>query len=185
MYSSSSMWKAIALCMSARHTRRSGVAAAKARMRIRTRGPRRSIRMTEHRSTKNTRTGCRRESLNNSTGWCARTARFDGCRREAFPFATTPLGNVELISIMLDRGERITYCNDYFLRLTGWQREQILGRNFIELFIPPDLAEELWDVKLALNANLPTAWHHENEILTHTGERRLIRWNNSVLRSGI
>jgi diguanylate cyclase (GGDEF)-like protein/PAS domain S-box-containing protein len=95
------------------------------------------------------------------------------------------LGNVELISIMLDRGERITYCNDYFLRLTGWQREQVLGRNFIELFIPPDLAEELWEVKLALNANLPTAWHHENEILTHTGERRLIRWNNSVLRSGI
>src|ERR1700733_1028163 len=94
------------------------------------------------------------------------------------------LGNVELISIMLDRGERITYCNDYFLRLTGWQREQVLGRNFIELFIPPDLAKELWEVKMALNADLPTAWHHENEILTHTGERRLIRWNNSVLRSG-
>jgi diguanylate cyclase (GGDEF)-like protein/PAS domain S-box-containing protein len=94
------------------------------------------------------------------------------------------LGNVELISIMLDRGARVTYCNDYFLRLTGWQREQVLGQNFIELFIPPDLVEELWEVKLALNANLPPAWHHENEILTHTGERRLIRWNNSVLRSG-
>ena len=26
--------------------------------------------------------------------------------------------------------------------------------------------------------------HHENEILTRSGERRLIRWNNSVLRSG-
>jgi diguanylate cyclase (GGDEF)-like protein/PAS domain S-box-containing protein len=95
------------------------------------------------------------------------------------------LGNVELMSIMLDRGARVTYCNDYFLRLTGWQREQVLGQNFIELFIPPDIVEELWEVKLALNANLPTAWHHENKILTHTGERRLIRWNNSVLRSGI
>jgi diguanylate cyclase (GGDEF)-like protein/PAS domain S-box-containing protein len=95
------------------------------------------------------------------------------------------LGNVELISIMLDRGARVTYCNDYFLRLTGRQREQVLGQNFIELFVPPDLVEELWGVKLALNANHPTAWHHENEILTHTGERRLIRWNNSVLRSGI
>jgi diguanylate cyclase (GGDEF)-like protein/PAS domain S-box-containing protein len=95
------------------------------------------------------------------------------------------LGNVELMSIMLDRGARVTYCNDYFLRLTGWQREQVLGQNFIELFIPPDLVGELWEVKLALHANLPTAWHHENEILTRAGERRLIRWNNSVLRSGI
>ena len=95
------------------------------------------------------------------------------------------LGNVELMSIMLDRGARVTYCNDYFLRRTGWQRDQVLGQNFVELFIPPDLVEELWEVKLALNANLPTAWHHENEILTCTGERRLIRWNNSVLRSGI
>jgi diguanylate cyclase (GGDEF)-like protein/PAS domain S-box-containing protein len=95
------------------------------------------------------------------------------------------LGNVDLISIMLDREVRVTYCNDYFLRLTGWQREQVLGQNFIELFIPPDLVEELRDVNLALHANLPKAWHHENEILTHAGERRLIRWNNSVLRSGV
>ena len=94
------------------------------------------------------------------------------------------LGNVELISIMLDQGAKVTYCNDYFLRLTGWKRDKVLGQNFIELFIPPDLVEELWHVKLALNANLPTAWHHENEILTRTGEGRLIRWNNSVLRSG-
>ena len=95
------------------------------------------------------------------------------------------LGNVELMSIMLDRGTRVTYCNDYFLRLTGWQRDQVLGQDFIELFIPPDLVEELREVQLALHANLPTAWHHENEILTHAGERRLIGWNNSVLRSGI
>ena len=32
--------------------------------------------------------------------------------------------------------------------------------------------------------NHPEARHHENEILTRSGERRLIRWNNSVLRSG-
>jgi diguanylate cyclase (GGDEF)-like protein/PAS domain S-box-containing protein len=95
------------------------------------------------------------------------------------------LGNVELMSIMLDLGARVTYCNDYFLRLTGWQREQVLGQNFIEMFIPPDLVDELREVKLALDANLSTAWHHENEILTHAGEHRLIRWNNSVLRSGI
>ena len=30
------------------------------------------------------------------------------------------LANVDLVSLMLDREARITYCNDYLLRLTGW-----------------------------------------------------------------
>ena len=34
----------------------------------------------------------------------------------------------------------------------------------------------------ALLDDLPL-WHHENEILARSGERRLIRWNNSLLRS--
>jgi diguanylate cyclase (GGDEF)-like protein/PAS domain S-box-containing protein len=94
------------------------------------------------------------------------------------------LGNVELVSIMVDREARITYCNDYFLSLTGWQREKVLGQTFFELFVPPDVVDEWWGVHSAMLANLPTARHHENEILTCSGERRLIRWNHSVLRSG-
>jgi diguanylate cyclase (GGDEF)-like protein/PAS domain S-box-containing protein len=93
------------------------------------------------------------------------------------------LSNVEMVSLMLDRDARITYCNDYFLRLTGWQREEVIGQDWFKLFIPPDI-DDLKVVFAALLANLPEAWHHENEILTRTGARRLIRWNNSVLRSG-
>jgi diguanylate cyclase (GGDEF)-like protein/PAS domain S-box-containing protein len=93
------------------------------------------------------------------------------------------LGNVEMVSLMLDREARITYCNEYALRLTGWRREEVIGRNWFELFIPPE-ADDVKDSFAALLANLPEALHHENEILTRSGERRLIRWNNSVLRSG-
>ena len=46
------------------------------------------------------------------------------------------LGNVKLVSMMLDREARITYCNDYLLRLTGWRREEVMGREWFELFIP-------------------------------------------------
>ncbi|MEO5861009.1 MAG: PAS domain-containing protein, partial [Burkholderiales bacterium] len=93
------------------------------------------------------------------------------------------LDNVELISLMLDREARITYCNDYLLRLTGWRREEVIGRDWVELFIPPEI--DMTDHYSALLANRPDAWHHENDILTRSGERRRIRWNNSVLRSGV
>jgi diguanylate cyclase (GGDEF)-like protein/PAS domain S-box-containing protein len=93
------------------------------------------------------------------------------------------LGNIELVSLMLDTNARITYCNDYLLRLTGWRREEVMGGDWFELFIPPKV-DDLRQVNAALLADKPEALHHENEILTRSGERRLIRWNNSVLRSG-
>src|SRR5258706_13465383 len=92
------------------------------------------------------------------------------------------MGKVELVSLMLDREARISYCNDYFLRLTGWKREEVFGRDWFELFIPPGL-NDMRGAFADLIANLPKAWHNENEILTRSGARRLIRWNNSVLRS--
>jgi PAS domain S-box-containing protein len=93
------------------------------------------------------------------------------------------LRNVELVSLMLDREARITYCNEYLLRLTGWRYEEVIGKNWFEIFTPPE-AQEAKDNFSVLLANLPEAWHLENEILTRSGEHRLIRWNNSVLLSG-
>jgi two-component system, sensor histidine kinase len=93
------------------------------------------------------------------------------------------LGNLELVSMMLERNGQITYCNDHLLRLTGWQREEIIGQNWFDTFLPPELVGELRGVHSALLENQPVAQHHENEIITRSGARRLIRWNNSVLRS--
>jgi PAS domain S-box-containing protein len=93
------------------------------------------------------------------------------------------LGNLELISMMMDQTGRITYCNDHLLQLTGWQRAEVLGADCFELLVPAEIVHEMRGVYTALLADQPIAWHHENEIVTRSGSRRLIRWNNSVLRS--
>lgn len=95
---------------------------------------------------------------------------------------TSILSNIELISMILDREGTLTFCNDYFLNLTGWKREEIMGSDWFIQFIPPE-NPEIRDVFGALLQNSPSSWHHENEILTRTGERRLIRFNNSTLHS--
>jgi PAS domain S-box-containing protein len=92
------------------------------------------------------------------------------------------LRNVHLLSIMLDSDGGIWYCNDHFLRLTGWQSEEVIGHNWFELFVPPELGA-VGAVFSELLKDNPTTWHHENEILTRAGDRLLIRWNNTVLRS--
>jgi diguanylate cyclase (GGDEF)-like protein/PAS domain S-box-containing protein len=95
---------------------------------------------------------------------------------------TELLDNVELVSVMYDRAVRVTYCNEYLLQLTGWTRAEVLGCDWIEQFIPPEVDDMRAKFAALLHGD-GAIQHLENEILTRAGERRLIRWNNTVLRS--
>ncbi len=90
--------------------------------------------------------------------------------------------NVELIGVTLDAGTVITGCNDHLLRLTGWAREDILGRNWFDLFLPPELRTQVEPVFTAGFQSGTIPQQFENEILTRSGERRHIRWFNTLLR---
>nr|WP_315203656.1 EAL domain-containing protein [uncultured Albidiferax sp.] len=92
------------------------------------------------------------------------------------------LGHLELVSQMLDCEGRFTYCNDYLLRLTGWQREEVMGREFFGMFLAdaPDAGRARF---AALLAEQPGMTHFESEIQTRQGARRLIRWNHTLLRA--
>jgi PAS domain S-box-containing protein len=90
------------------------------------------------------------------------------------------LENVELIAVMLNVEGRVTFCNDYLLRLTGRSRADVLGQNWFAMFVPPELhVEDVFWAGMEQNTIVP---HFENEILTTSGERRLVSWNNTVLQ---
>ena len=93
------------------------------------------------------------------------------------------LSNLELIAMTLDRDARITYCNDHLLRLTGWTRDELIGRDWFDTFIPGEILPAMRVTFSDLLADSPKAWHHENQIITRTGKPLLIQWNNTVLRS--
>src|SRR3989442_3797351 len=50
------------------------------------------------------------------------------------------LERVQLIAVMIDRTGLITFCNDHLLRLTGWTRAELLGRNWYDVFPHPSEA---------------------------------------------
>jgi diguanylate cyclase (GGDEF)-like protein/PAS domain S-box-containing protein len=91
-------------------------------------------------------------------------------------------GDAKTICVTLDTRARVTYCNDYLLHLTGWERSDVIGQDWFELFIPPK-GDDLRKLFASVLIEEPLARHHENEILTRSGECRLIRWKNSLLRS--
>mgnify|MGYP001809950403 CR=1 FL=1 len=89
--------------------------------------------------------------------------------------------HVNMVSAMLDIHGNITFANDYLLKLTGWKQEELIGQNWFDVFIPLGAAvrSDLFrDIELG---KVPV--HYENEILTRSGELRLIDWSNSILRN--
>lgn len=91
------------------------------------------------------------------------------------------VGKMNLIALILNASAKLTFCNDYFLTLTGWTRPEVLGCDWFQRFVPTGI-DDLRDVFSDLLNNSPNAWHHENAILCKSREKVLIRWNNSVIR---
>ena len=42
------------------------------------------------------------------------------------------------MAIILDTKGNITFCNDFLLNLTGWTRDEVLGRNWFDMFLPDE-----------------------------------------------
>lgn len=95
----------------------------------------------------------------------------------------TLLENMQLVGVILDQHGDILLCNDYLLRLTGWQREEVLHRNWFDVFLPGETRHEIKHavfLEAIRTNNVPV--NYENEIVTRQGERRLIAWNNTLLK---
>jgi len=80
----------------------------------------------------------------------------------------------------LDERGCITVFNDELERVTGYRREEVLGRSWHELFLPerfhhPGL------VRFGQWVRDHPADRYERALLTRTGEERIILWSNSML----
>jgi PAS domain S-box-containing protein len=89
------------------------------------------------------------------------------------------LENTHLVTATLDEAGNITFCNDFLLRLTGWKRDELMGRDWCTLLLPEGQYTRDLFSKQVSEKTIPI--HHENEIITKAGERRTISWNNTML----
>ncbi len=86
------------------------------------------------------------------------------------------------IAIALDECGSLIYCNDYLLQLTEWNRHEILGKNWCDLFVPDaQYPRERYAMQVQ-SGGVPE--RHENEIVTRRGTRRLVSWTNRTLSDG-
>jgi len=88
-----------------------------------------------------------------------------------------------VILLHLDREGRVTLINRRGLEILGCAAEDVIGKVWVDHFVPPEEREETRRVLEALNqGSAPAFEYHENAILTARGERRLIAWHNIPIR---
>jgi PAS domain S-box-containing protein len=92
------------------------------------------------------------------------------------------LDRVQLVAVMLDVFGRVTFCNSYLLSLTGWTRDEIVGRDWFDLLVPEGdrrggrlrFQEALVHGGFDVGFELP--------IVTRDGKLRQIAWDSAVIR---
>jgi PAS domain S-box-containing protein len=88
--------------------------------------------------------------------------------------------NVRLAGVTLDAQGNVTHCNNFLLELTGWRRDELVGRNWFTTMLPdPAPVRAMFDQAMR-DGNLPP--HYENAINTRAGGPHMIHWNNIILR---
>lgn len=88
-----------------------------------------------------------------------------------------------VILVSIDSSGIVNLINHKGCEVLGYSEEEILGKNWFDKFLPERLGENVKQVsKKVFSGEVESAKYHENEILTKSGEERLIAWNNSVLK---
>ncbi len=107
--------------------------------------------------------------------------RTEEARRVAEKTFRNLLETIQLVAILLDRDGNMTFCNDYLLNLTGWDKQEVLGQNWLNLLIPQKEKEHMNTIFSSVIRGEKVNLHYENLIVTRSGKELLISWNNTVL----
>jgi diguanylate cyclase (GGDEF)-like protein/PAS domain S-box-containing protein len=91
------------------------------------------------------------------------------------------LENVALAALQLDRDGRVVYCNPHLAEMLGRPPADVVGRDWFAELVPPERAwtREGYEQTMRGEIQMP---HHESQILTAEGERRILSWSSIVTR---
>lgn len=88
-----------------------------------------------------------------------------------------------VIILALDTEGRVTLINEKACEILACKKEEIMGKNWCETFIPQRIRAEMEsDFKKLISGEIEPVEYLENPILTCRGEEKVIAWHNTIIR---
>jgi PAS domain S-box-containing protein len=93
------------------------------------------------------------------------------------------LENIQLAAITVKADGSISFCNHFFLQMTGYEKTEVIGKPWVEMFIPPTLqSEATTSLANALKHGHDSA--HAEEVVQHkNGEVQLVSWTSTFSKN--
>lgn len=102
--------------------------------------------------------------------------------REAYATSQRYINTTASILVSLDHKGDIVLINPAGCRLLGYSEENLVGKNWFDTCLPEETREIVKDAfDKIIAGELDALKHYENEVVTKSGNRRLIAWHNSLL----
>ena len=93
---------------------------------------------------------------------------------------------LDMASVMLiafDRKGLVTLINQKGCEVMGYEKNEIIGRNWFETFVPDSIRPQTTTAFENLIANnIDREEHHENPVFARGGKEKIIAWHHTILR---
>jgi len=109
--------------------------------------------------------------------------RAEGALRKERDKAQKYLDVAGVMFIVITADQRLRHINKKGCQILGYQEDEIVGKNWFDIFIPEQDRENTKAVfNKLLAGEVKLAEYYESPILTKNGEERVISWHNTILR---
>ncbi|MCF6157466.1 MAG: PAS domain S-box protein [wastewater metagenome] len=99
--------------------------------------------------------------------------------RQAKDYAENLIETANVMVVGLDTTGSIRVFNKAAEKITGYEKNEIIGKDWFETIVPKDKFYYVWEEFMKLYSGGQVLKTFENPILTKTGQRRYISWQNS------
>lgn len=89
----------------------------------------------------------------------------------------------DVVLVAMDDEGTITMINRKGSRILGYGEHELIGKNWFETCLPPQVRDHVKTVfHQIMKGEIGSIEYYENQVLTKSGEERLIAWHNTVIR---
>ncbi len=89
---------------------------------------------------------------------------------------------IHLLGLVLDPQARVLFCNDRFLQTCGYSREEVIGKDAIELLTPPQERRAFRQLRRDVLSGKVQEISRQMNLMTREGKIRQIMWNHVISR---
>ena len=101
--------------------------------------------------------------------------------KAAKDFAENLLETANSIMITLDKKANITSFNKYAEKITGYKKNEVIGKNWFDLFIPENLKQKIPEVFEKNLEFMEEYSEYENLINTKSNGQLMVSWRNNII----